>query len=248
MKYSFIIPVFNRPDEVDELLDSLTRQAFTDFEVIIVEDGSDKPCKDICDKYADRLDLKYFMKENSGPGQSRNYGVERAAGEYVIILDSDVVLPEGYLLAVDAELINHPCDAFGGPDRAHDSFTPTQKAISYSMTSFYTTGGIRVLSIWASAAIYISSSVASPKCASAKTSTFPSASSKRDATAGSFPKPGCGISAVQTSVNSGDRYSTVVSHVSISTKNILNRLKSSTCYQWYSPSGSSSCYSSACLA
>ena len=80
MKYSFIIPVFNRPDEVDELLDSLTRQAFTDFEVIIVEDGSDKPCKDICDKYADRLDLKYFMKENSGPGQSRNYGVERAAG------------------------------------------------------------------------------------------------------------------------------------------------------------------------
>lgn len=143
MKYSFIIPVFNRPDEVNELLDSLTRQAFTDFEVIIVEDGSDKPCKDICDKYADRLDLKYFMKENSGPGQSRNYGVERAAGEYVIILDSDVVLPEGYLLAVDAELIYHPCDAFGGPDRAHDSFTPTQKAISYSMTSFYTTGGIR---------------------------------------------------------------------------------------------------------
>lgn len=143
MKYSFIIPVFNRPDEVNELLDSLTRQTHRDFEVIIVEDGSDRPCKEVCDQYIGRLDLKYFMKENSGPGQSRNYGVEHAQGDYVIILDSDVVVPEGYLLAIDAELASNPCDAFGGPDRAHDSFTPTQKAISYSMTSFYTTGGIR---------------------------------------------------------------------------------------------------------
>ncbi|MGI6224074.1 MAG: glycosyltransferase [Prevotella sp.] len=143
MKYSFIIPVFNRPDEVDELLDSLTRQTVTDFEVVVVEDGSQIPCEDVCRKYSDRLDIHYFMKPNSGPGQSRNYGVERAKGEYVIILDSDVVVPENYLRAVDDELRHEPADAFGGPDRAADSFTPVQKAISYSMTSFFTTGGIR---------------------------------------------------------------------------------------------------------
>ena len=143
MRYSFIIPVFNRPDEVDELLDSLTRQTVTDFEVVVVEDGSQVPCEDICRKYAARLDIHYYMKPNSGPGQSRNYGVERAKGEYVIILDSDVVVPENYLRAVDEELRRNPADAFGGPDRAADSFTPVQKAISYSMTSFFTTGGIR---------------------------------------------------------------------------------------------------------
>ena len=143
MKYSFIIPVYNRPDEVDELLESLTRQSCTGFEVIVVEDGSAVPCREVCEKYADKLSLQYFSKPNSGPGQSRNYGVERARGEYVIILDSDVVLPEGYLAAVDSELESCPADAFGGPDRAHPSFTPTQKAISYSMTSFFTTGGIR---------------------------------------------------------------------------------------------------------
>ena len=143
MKYSFIVPVYNRPDEVDELLDSLTRQTLTGFEVIVVEDGSAVPCAEVCRKYADRLDLHYFDKPNSGPGQSRNYGVERALGEYVIILDSDVVLPEDYLQAVDDELRRSPADAFGGPDRAHSSFTDTQKAISYSMTSFFTTGGIR---------------------------------------------------------------------------------------------------------
>lgn len=143
MRYSIIVPVYNRPDEVDELLDSLTRQTYHDFEVIIVEDGSAVPCKAVCDKYKDRLDLHYFMKPNSGPGQSRNYGVERATGDYVLILDSDVVVPEGYLRAVDDELKREPCEAFGGPDRAADTFTPTQKAISYSMTSFFTTGGIR---------------------------------------------------------------------------------------------------------
>ena len=143
MKYSIIVPVFNRPDEVDELLQSLVGQTLKDFEVVIVEDGSEKPCKDVCDKYAGKIDLKYFVKKNSGPGQSRNYGAERANGEYLIVLDSDVVLPEGYLKAVDDELRREPADAFGGPDCAHDSFTETQKAISYSMTSFFTTGGIR---------------------------------------------------------------------------------------------------------
>jgi len=143
MKYSIIVPVFNRPDEVDELLESLCHQEVKDFEVIIVEDGSKKPCKDVCDKYADILDLSYYDKENSGPGQSRNYGAERAKGEWLIVLDSDVVLPNGYLKAVEQELAQHPCDAWGGPDAAHESFTPVQKAISYSMTSFFTTGGIR---------------------------------------------------------------------------------------------------------
>ena len=143
MKYSIIVPVYNRPDEVDELLDSLTRQAYSNFEVIIVEDGSDTPCKEVCDKYLDRLNLQYFLKKNSGPGQSRNYGAERAKGEYLIILDSDVVLPGNYLKAVDEELTDNPCDAFGGADASHSSFTDVQKAISYSMTSFFTTGGIR---------------------------------------------------------------------------------------------------------
>jgi len=143
MKYSIIVPVYNRPDEVDELLESLSNQTLKDFEVIIVEDGSVKPCKDVCDKYAGILALHYYAKENSGPGQSRNYGAELAQGDYVIILDSDVVLPTGYLQAIDDELHQNPSEAFGGPDAAHDSFTPVQKAISYSMTSFFTTGGIR---------------------------------------------------------------------------------------------------------
>ena len=143
MKYSVIVPVFNRPDEVAELLESLTVQSFTDFEVIIVEDGSKEPCETVCKQYEKQLDIKYFMKENSGPGQSRNYGAARSEGEYLLILDSDVVLPAGYIAAIDEELQREPADAFGGPDRAHESFTDTQKAISYSMTSFFTTGGIR---------------------------------------------------------------------------------------------------------
>ena len=127
---------------MDELLESLSHQTQKDFEVIIVEDGSIKPCKDVCDKYAGILALHYYAKENSGPGQSRNYGAERANGDWLIILDSDVVLPEGYLEAVD-ESLTSDIVAFGGPDAANPSFTPVQKAISYSMTSFFTTGGIR---------------------------------------------------------------------------------------------------------
>jgi len=143
LKYSVIVPVYNRPDEVDELLESLSSQTFKDFEVVIVEDGSKITCKDVCDKYANILDLQYYYKENSGPGQSRNYGVERAKGDYVLIVDSDAVAPAGYLQAIDDELSRQPSDAWGGPDAAHDSFTDVQKAISYAMTSFFTTGGIR---------------------------------------------------------------------------------------------------------
>ena len=143
MKYSFIIPVYNRPDEVDELLASLSELTFKDFEVIIVEDGSSVPCGDVAQKYSASLDIRYFLKENSGPGGSRNYGAQRASGEYLIFLDSDVVVPQGYLDAVQQELLASPADAFGGPDRAHESFSDVQKAINYSMTSFFTTGGIR---------------------------------------------------------------------------------------------------------
>ena len=143
MKYSIIVPVYNRPDEVDELLRSLTGQTMKDFEVLIVEDGSQRDCREVVEKYKPQLNLKYFAKPNSGPGQSRNYGAQRAQGDMLIVLDSDVVLPQGYMEAVDDEMRRQPAVAFGGPDASHPSFTNVQKAISYSMTSFFTTGGIR---------------------------------------------------------------------------------------------------------
>ena len=143
MKYSLIIPVYNRPDEVDELLQSLVTQTETDFEVLIVEDGSTVPCREVVRKYENLLNLEYYEKRNSGPGQTRNFGAGRSLGDYLIVLDSDCVLPSGYLQAVNEELERCKTDAFGGPDRAHESFTAVQKAISYSMTSFFTTGGIR---------------------------------------------------------------------------------------------------------
>ncbi len=143
MKYSVVIPVYNRPDEVDELLASLVRQSFKDFEVIIVEDGSAVPCRDIVERYRDGLDVRYLWKENGGPSAARNMGVAECKGEYVLILDSDCVVPPGYMAAIEKELETLPCDAFGGPDRANAAFTPLQKAISYTMTSFFTTGGIR---------------------------------------------------------------------------------------------------------
>ncbi len=142
-RYSVIIPVYNRPDEVDELLQSLTAQTFKNFEVLVVEDGSTVPCREVTDRYREQLDVHYYEKANSGPGQTRNYGAERSRGEYLIILDSDCILPPGYFEAVERELRTNPADAFGGPDRAHESFTDIQKAINYSMTSFFTTGGIR---------------------------------------------------------------------------------------------------------
>lgn len=143
MRYSVIIPVYNRPDEVDELLQSLVSQSLKDFEVIVVEDGSSVPCEDVVNKYRDKLDVHYYSRPNSGPGQTRNYGAERSKGEFLLILDSDCILPEGYLQAIEDELHREEADAFGGPDRAHDSFTRVQKAINYAMTSFFTTGGIR---------------------------------------------------------------------------------------------------------
>ena len=142
-KYSIIIPVFNRPDEVSDLLQSLANQTDKMFEVIIVEDGSTEKCENICKQYTGQLDIKYFFKENSGPGQSRNYGAERATGDYFLILDSDCITPENYIKNVRTALAANPCDAFGGADTAHESFSDMQKAVNYAMTSFFTTGGIR---------------------------------------------------------------------------------------------------------
>lgn len=142
-RFSVIIPVYNRPDEVAEMLESLIRQTYRNYEIILVEDGSSVPCEEVVKQYTDKLPISYYTKPNSGPGQSRNYGAERAKGEYLLIWDSDILVPQGYFEAIEASLATHPVDAFGGPDRAHESFTDVQKAINYSMTSFFTTGGIR---------------------------------------------------------------------------------------------------------
>ncbi|MDD2436472.1 MAG: glycosyltransferase [Massilibacteroides sp.] len=141
--FSIIIPVYNRPDEVDELLESLTQQTFTDFEVVVVEDGSTVLCEQVVKEYDGALAIRYFVIENSGPGPARNYGVSQATGRYVIILDSDCILPSSYLKHVDYSFKQYNADAFGGADRAHPAFSVTQKAVNYAMTSFFTTGGIR---------------------------------------------------------------------------------------------------------
>ncbi|WP_288880664.1 glycosyltransferase [Pedobacter panaciterrae] len=143
MFFSIIIPLYNRPQEIDELLTTLTRQTYTQFEVLVIEDGSVNDAKAIVDKYANSLDVKYFFKPNEGQGFSRNYGFERAKGDFFVIFDSDCLIPEDYLEIVKDYLFEHKLDAYGGPDAAHQSFTPVQKAISYAMTSPFTTGGIR---------------------------------------------------------------------------------------------------------
>lgn len=140
---SLVIPVYNRPDEIVELLDSVSRQDYRDFEVIVVEDGSTRTCKEEIAPFAERFKLQYFFKENSGPGPSRNYGAGHAQGDYVVVLDSDVILPDNYLTVVQRHLAEEQIDAYGGPDNAHASFSTLQKAINYSMTSILTTGGIR---------------------------------------------------------------------------------------------------------
>ena len=144
LKFSIIVPVYNRPQEIYELLKSLVKQEFEDsFEVIIIEDGSQYYSESVVSSYKDRLSIQYFYKDNSGAGASRNFGMERANGNYFIILDSDVIVPPQYLLEVQKSLQENYTDAFGGPDAAHESFTSLQKAINYSMTSVLTTGGIR---------------------------------------------------------------------------------------------------------
>lgn len=142
--FSIIVPVYNRPEEVRELLESLQSQNYAeDFEVVIVEDGSADSSEQMVNSFRENLQISYYFKENSGPGDSRNYGMERAKGNYFIVLDSDCILPKQYLSEVDKELKKEFVHCFGGPDAADTSFTTIQKAINYVMTSFLTTGGIR---------------------------------------------------------------------------------------------------------
>ncbi|MBD1426617.1 glycosyltransferase [Sphingobacterium arenae] len=143
MFLSIVIPLYNRPQEIGELLESLTQQRYAPFEVIVVEDGSSKPAKHIVESYQDRLDIHYYEKKNEGQGFARNYGFLKAKGDYFIVFDSDIIVPADYLQRVVGAIQRDGWDAFGGPDAAHSSFTDIQKAISYSMTSPFTTGGIR---------------------------------------------------------------------------------------------------------
>ena len=144
IKLSLIIPVYNRPEEIRELLESLLEQKFSkEYEVVIIEDGSTIDSKEVISTFEDRLNISYYQKTNTGPGDSRNYGMQHAKGNYFIVLDSDCILPPQYLEEIDKELQSNYIDCFGGPDAADQSFTTVQKAINYVMTSFWTTGGIR---------------------------------------------------------------------------------------------------------
>jgi glycosyltransferase involved in cell wall biosynthesis len=144
MYFSIIIPVYNRPDELEELLSSLSQLDYEkEYEIVIIEDGSILMSDKVCDKFKSSLNISYYYKENSGPGDSRNYGMKVAKGNYFIIFDSDCLIPQNYLTEVEKELTNNYVDCFGGSDAAHDSFTNVQKAINFAMTSFLTTGGIR---------------------------------------------------------------------------------------------------------
>lgn len=143
MFFSIIIPLYNRPQEVDELLYTLTLQTYTRFEVLVIEDGSKLDAREIVESYKDKLDIHYFYKNNEGQGFTRNFAFGHAKGDYFIMFDSDCLIPVDYLEEVSRYLLQHHLDAYGGPDAAHTSFTPIQKAISYSMTSPFTTGGIR---------------------------------------------------------------------------------------------------------
>jgi glycosyltransferase involved in cell wall biosynthesis len=143
MFFSVIIPLYNRPQEIKELLETLTMQTYKHFEVLVIEDGSTNDAADIVKSFADKLDVHYYVKENAGQGFARNYAFELAKGDYFVIFDSDCLIPEVYFQIVNNSLNTNWLDAYGGPDAAHHSFTPTQKAISYAMTSPFTTGGIR---------------------------------------------------------------------------------------------------------
>ena len=143
MFFSCIIPVYNRPGEVKDLLSSLLPQTNTQFEVIVVEDGSTLRCKEVVDAFADQLSIRYFFQENTGQGFARNFGMQQAKGDFFVILDSDVLLPPTYFEELEKAISSRSLDAFGGPDAAATDFSPLQKAMDFAMTSFWTTGGIR---------------------------------------------------------------------------------------------------------
>ena len=143
MKFSLIVPVYNRPDEIADLLESLDHQTDRGFELVLVEDGSTVPCREIVDRYAAHFDIQYFAKGNEGRSIARNYGMDHAKGDYFVFVDSDCILPPDYFESLRKKLSTDYADCFGGPDSAHESFTDTQKAINFAMTAFLTTGGIR---------------------------------------------------------------------------------------------------------
>ena len=143
MLYSIIVPVYNRPGEVKELLDSLSAQTVKPFELLIIEDGSKERCDHLLDHYRSFFTIHYYYKENSGRSETRNYGMQRANGDYLLFFDSDVILPPTYFEKLEAEMAADYADCFGGPDAADSSFSDMQKAVSHAMTSFWTTGGIR---------------------------------------------------------------------------------------------------------
>ncbi|MDR2915620.1 MAG: glycosyltransferase [Tannerella sp.] len=143
MLFSIIVPIYNRPDEAFELLESLSIQTFTDFELVLIEDGSSKPCADEVEKFRSKININYILKENSGRSDTRNVGMKKAKGDYFIFFDSDCIIPPHYLETVNKLLKEDYADCFGGPDKEHPSFNTMQKAINYAMTSFWTTGGIR---------------------------------------------------------------------------------------------------------
>lgn len=141
--FSIIVPVYNRPEEVSDLLGSLSSQTDKGFETLIVEDGSTVDCRRQCEAFREKANVKYYYKENEGRSIARNYGIERAGGDYFVFVDSDCILPPDYIASLRRTLTENPADCFGGPDAAHESFSDTQKAINFAMTSFLTTGGIR---------------------------------------------------------------------------------------------------------
>ncbi|MDQ2178206.1 glycosyltransferase family 2 protein [Marinifilum sp. D714] len=143
IQFSIIVPVYNRPDEMKELLDSLAAQTYKDFELVVVEDGSSITSEELCKSYSDQINISYYYKENQGPSIGRNYGLAKAQGNYYLFFDSDCILPAHYMETIHKELSENFVDCYGGPDGAMDDFSDFQKAVSYAMTSFFTTGGIR---------------------------------------------------------------------------------------------------------
>ena len=143
MRFSIIVPIYNRPDEAFELLESLSEQTYSNFELVLIEDGSSKPCAEEVEKFRSKININYIVKENTGRSDTRNVGMKNAKGDYLIFFDSDCVIPPQYFETVNKMLTDDYADCFGGPDREHPSFNTMQKAINYAMTSFWTTGGIR---------------------------------------------------------------------------------------------------------
>lgn len=145
-KFALISPTFKRPDEVTEFLDSLRKLDYPKdkFEIILGDGTPGDELRPLIYPYQKDLPLKIYYEEFLPVSNARNRAAELSTAQFFIFLDSDCIIPEGYLKAVEFFLDAHPqINLFGGPDAASEDFTDLQKAISFSMTSFLTTGGIR---------------------------------------------------------------------------------------------------------